>query len=547
MMTSSSRNFDRFSSPFSDAVIGNVLTRSAAPGYRVRKPSCTPFSFASSKDSPHQERLFPSSPPSTMVLPPLRKFSASDRFQFGPPASKSHRDLHATGPSRVLASHAQSSGASFTSNTDSTVSAAVATLSIHHTGATSLHQESKKRLVSVKSKACREQCRTNQARYRQKQREYVFKLESTVAQLRDEIPMLEVQRRRLRYDSRQRVWDVVVEYFQLFRHGVGNSFELRTTDVLRTSEAQQQWMFLCSTMASDTKFGNACGVELLMEYWRQLSECHENLHFELVHMEKISESIVTATATLSVTVTKTTLECFFPHLMGSEQVEDLSLAVKLLGRRLDYPCTVVFIWDEETSLVVRVETEVDMASPILHLLGNLKDTSRVIEGAVWPQTTSTQNNMICRLQQALPSIESFSAYPCYLSRCEGKDAACFQHGRDLVDVARLLVGENDMFITQRFAKLLDSWERHLQETTDVACESEIGWSVRIGRKHVRKQLDVVNELPDGAQVRHLEMVKQIKESAIQRCGEKLPESRLGLRHEELTSARQDAADETVVL
>ncbi|KAG6968711.1 hypothetical protein JG687_00003592 [Phytophthora cactorum] len=220
---------------------------------------------------------------------------------------------------------------------------------------------------------------------RRKQREYVSKLEATVAQLRDEIPMLEVQRRRLRYDSQQRVWDVVVEYFQLFRRGVGDAFSqgsAHSSDVLRASEAQQQLMFLRSTMAPDVEFSNVSGVEVLMEHWRRLSEYHEDLDFQLTHMEKVSESIVTATAILSVTITKTTLECVFPRLMSSENVEDLSLAVKLLGHKLDYPCSVLFVWDEETSLVVRMETDIDMATPLLGLLGSLEDVSRVLEGAV---------------------------------------------------------------------------------------------------------------------------------------------------------------------
>ncbi|CAH0491286.1 unnamed protein product [Peronospora farinosa] len=246
--------------------------------------------------------------------------------------------------------------------------------------------------ANMKSETCREQCRTNQARYRQKQREYVSKLEATVAQLREEIPMLEVQRRRFRYDSRQRVWDVVVEYFQLFRHGVeGDGFEqglTHTSDFFRATEAQQQVMFLRSTMAPNIKFGNARGVAVFMTYWRQMSEYHEDLHFKLTHMEKVSESIVIATAILSVTITKTTLEFVFPHLMRSNNVEDLSLAVRLLGHKVDYPCSVMFVWDEETSLVIRMETDIDMTSPFLKILRNLKDTSRVIEGAVMAPASS---------------------------------------------------------------------------------------------------------------------------------------------------------------
>ncbi|CEG38408.1 uncharacterized protein PHALS_08486 [Plasmopara halstedii] len=220
---------------------------------------------------------------------------------------------------------------------------AVASLSINHTK-NAVSMQKRKRRASLKSEACREQCRTNQARYRQKQREYVSTLKAKVAQLRSEIPLLEVQRRRLRYDSQQRVWDVVVEYFQLFRYGIGDTYmqgSVDSNDVLRASESQHQVMFLRSTMAPDVEFGNLCGVEVLMEHWRRLSEYHEDLHLHLTGMDKVSESIVTASAILSVTISKTTLEYVFPRLMSSENVDDLSLAVKLLGHKLNYPCSAI--------------------------------------------------------------------------------------------------------------------------------------------------------------------------------------------------------------
>ncbi|KAL3657733.1 hypothetical protein V7S43_017306 [Phytophthora oleae] len=374
-MMASRRTFDRSPAPFSDAVIGSVLTRASAPRYQAA--------------SPQQPIQYP--PPSSVTLPPLRNLSPlatsaiepAQTFQLRPMATRLQRDAVPVPPVRSFPLTHSSSFRPVESPARA-VSAAVATLSINHVGNATPKQKRKRR-VSVKTEACREQCRTNQARYRQKQREYVSKLELTVSQLRDEIPMLEVQRRRLRYDSQQRVWDVVVEYFQLFHHGVGDAIDqgsAGSSDVLRASEAQQQLMFLRSTMAPDVEFGDVSGVELLMEHWRRLSEYHENLLLHLTHMNKVSESIVTATATLSATITKTTLECVFPRLMCSENVEDLSLAVKLLGHTLEYPCSVLFVWDEETSLVVRMETEIDMATPLLGLLGNLKDVTRVLTGAV---------------------------------------------------------------------------------------------------------------------------------------------------------------------
>ncbi|GMF48795.1 unnamed protein product [Phytophthora fragariaefolia] len=400
MMASQHRNFDHSPAPFSEAVICSVLPRASASRYYDSKSTNT-FHHHSPSVS-FQPRQHQSSPSATVLLPPLRKLSPlaasatsateptetfplrpiSRRFQSDTAQAPSLRDFAPNHLGQVTLPYPKSATPFPPTDSPSRdVAAAVATLSISQNDAT---KPKRKRRVSVKTEACREQCRTNQARYRQKQREYVAKLEATVTQLRDEIPILEVQRRRLRYDSKQRVWDVVVEYFQLFRHGVRDSLDQGSaisSDVLRTSEAQQQLMFLRSTMAPDVEFCTVSGVEVLMEHWRRMSEYHDDLKFELAHMEKVSESVVIAKSMLSVTITKTTLECVFPHLMGSENVEDLSLAVKLLGHTLEYPCSVLFVWDEATSLVVRLETDIDMATPLLQLLGNLSDVSRVVEGA----------------------------------------------------------------------------------------------------------------------------------------------------------------------
>jgi hypothetical protein len=384
MMASHRWSFDRTPTPFTDAVIGSVRTRAAAPGYLGTNPSGTVVA---------QQQQVEFTPPLGVLLPPLRKLppsatSAAERaiepFQLRPSRLPGHSvcapSLRPISSNPAAAAPCSQSPDAFqpADSPAKVVAAAVATLSISNAAS----KPTRKRRVSAKSEACREQCRTNQARYRLKQRQNVSKLESTVAQLREEIPTLEVQRRRLRYDSTQRVRDVVVEYFELFRHGVGGVYdEASSSDVLRASEAQQQLMFLRSTMAPDVEFGSVSGVRVLMEHWRRMAEWHGGLHFRLARMDKISDSIVAAAAVLSVTITKTTLERVFPHLMRAENVEDLSLAVKLLGHQVDYPCSVLFVWEEATSLVARVDTEIDMATPLLELLGNLRDVSRVVQGA----------------------------------------------------------------------------------------------------------------------------------------------------------------------
>lgn len=398
-MMTSRRNLDDNHQPFSDAVIRSVLPRTATHRFVATKSNSRIFDPNVSQTA---QRPIQNSSPPRVILPPLRNISSlvglatrntevSDECEHRSKAARHHSDAVAApfaplDRSNVEALSSPPHYASVRAHDSpaQSVSAQVETLLINCPKDRTPVQK-RKRKVSVKSKACREQCRSNQARYRQKQREYVTTLKATVAQLRSEIPMLEVQRRRLRYDSQQRVWGVVAEYFQLFRHGVGYAFNqesINSSDVLHSSKSQQQIMFLRSTMAPDVEFGNASGVEALVGHWQRLSDSHSDLHLHLQDMRKVSESIVTATATLSVTISKSTLECVFPRLMRSEIVEDLSLAVKLLDHQFKYPCSVHFFWDEETSLVRRMEFDIDVVTPLLEHLGNYTDVSRVLEGAV---------------------------------------------------------------------------------------------------------------------------------------------------------------------
>ncbi|KAG3231724.1 hypothetical protein PI124_g23181, partial [Phytophthora idaei] len=78
----------------------------------------------------------------------------------------------------------------------------------------------KQKRIRRKTQRRAEQCRVNQARYRQKQLDHAKWVERTVQKLRANIPVLELQRTTLRHGRQQDVWNVVVEYFRIFRFGV---------------------------------------------------------------------------------------------------------------------------------------------------------------------------------------------------------------------------------------------------------------------------------------------------------------------------------------
>ncbi|RLN86741.1 hypothetical protein BBJ28_00003475 [Nothophytophthora sp. Chile5] len=251
----------------------------------------------------------------------------------------------------------------------------------------------KRKRIRIKTQRRREQCRANQARYRTKQTGYEKDLEAEVIRLRAEIPLLEMQRTRLRSGGQQSVWTVVVEYFHQFRNGIQMPLQnpekhSGPREWLQDSEAQHQLVFLRSTMASNVALGELCGVDALMEQWRRYSAYFANLHFQLERMEKASEDLMTASASLIVTVTESTLQHVFPYLVETERAgsgegeEGVSLGAKLLGQRLSIPCTARFEWDDASSRVVRLETTMNFLPPLCQVLGSLKDATFVLEHAL---------------------------------------------------------------------------------------------------------------------------------------------------------------------
>ncbi|KAL3657717.1 hypothetical protein V7S43_017292 [Phytophthora oleae] len=253
----------------------------------------------------------------------------------------------------------------------------------------------KRKRIRLKTPRRREQCRTNQARYRKKQMETEKTLEIAVEQLRHEVPMLELQHSRLVSNAKSSAWFAVVEYFHLFRNGARRPDQISSGPEtwLQQSEAEQQRVFLRSSMAEDIALGEQRGINELVERWERYTSYFDGLQFQLEDMAKVSEGFVLANASLSVTISEATLQHVFPDLIArggdkcSAVQEDKMaiLRVKLLGQRLFLPCRLCFEWDEDTKRVIRMETTVDILSSLLHALGSIVDVVFVLERAVLGQ------------------------------------------------------------------------------------------------------------------------------------------------------------------
>ncbi|KAG3030276.1 hypothetical protein PC119_g6295 [Phytophthora cactorum] len=227
----------------------------------------------------------------------------------------------------------------------------------------------------------RERRRKNQVRYRTKQRELMRSLGDDVRRLESEIQELEVRRHNasIGIPTHRTLWTIATEYFLLFQHGFRSPPQALQNAALN---------FLRVSMASDVVNGHQCGVEAILAKWRLFSEYFDDVHVKLEKFEKsaTSHSLVAITTT-SVTISERTMRTVFPHLNsdgqgGAEGGHWSSLGRRLLNQLFVMRGSVRFDWDSATDCVVSIQSQSDMLTPLLRVLGTLEDVSLVFEGAL---------------------------------------------------------------------------------------------------------------------------------------------------------------------
>ncbi|ETN13843.1 hypothetical protein PPTG_08540 [Phytophthora nicotianae INRA-310] len=195
---------------------------------------------------------------------------------------------------------------------------------------------------------------------------------TNIRNLREEIDTLEQQRQHLRtsraLEPPNDVWRAAAEYCRLIRHG------LHLTS--------NQLGFMRDMMSPNVVFNAAYGPEAIMQHWFFMNWFGE-VDVELKGWELTDGNSLVAITTTSVTITKHTLRNVFPHLRTIDNSDrNGKLAEQLLLQRLVMRGSTRFEWDDSTCRVTRVIAQSDMMTPILHLLGNLEDVSRVFEQAL---------------------------------------------------------------------------------------------------------------------------------------------------------------------
>ncbi|OWZ20414.1 hypothetical protein PHMEG_0005170 [Phytophthora megakarya] len=184
------------------------------------------------------------------------------------------------------------------------------------------------------------------------------------------------------------MWEVVAEYFNLFRYGTDQSNYVSTGSGIsrKAPDAQRQQAFLRSAMTSDVNLGDSCGVDALFDQWRSYSVYFEPLQLRLRRVSKVSDRFLWASATLSVTISEITIQNVFPHISAGhislKRQERLScIRLALLNKRLILPYRLCFEWDDTRNRVVRILTTLDFFSPILHAVKSIEDAALVLQHA----------------------------------------------------------------------------------------------------------------------------------------------------------------------
>ncbi|TYZ60323.1 hypothetical protein PybrP1_012276 [[Pythium] brassicae (nom. inval.)] len=240
----------------------------------------------------------------------------------------------------------------------------------------------RKKRIRVKTERRREQCRANQARYRNKQRDHAVVLAERVEELRAEVRLLAQQRRG------GSAMGVATEYFRLFRHGLAADEPAAPTVLAAAPFRQQQLAFLRSSTAPKLQLGwDVGGVDALVEQWRRYSQYHDDLVLELesafeVDTVALNESVsktIHAAASLTVTITPETIARVFPHL-ASGAADACRLKDRLVGARVSYPWIVVFEFDERC-IIQRLTNSVDFVAPLMAVLRSVEEVLAVLEGA----------------------------------------------------------------------------------------------------------------------------------------------------------------------
>lgn len=241
----------------------------------------------------------------------------------------------------------------------------------------------KKKRIRLKTDRRREQCRTNQARYRNKQRSFLLDMEKDVVALREEVERLRQTQQTLHRDVNARNGAVswARTYFECFCRGLNVTAHdrLGQRDGMQRLSQDDQIAFLHSTVRPDVILGDFQGIGVVIDQWRSLSGSFDNVVVELLRIDNIdifeSQTMLLLNTLCSFTISARSIDLIFPHLKQNQRLKE-----KLIGKRLTINAAGEFCLDEHCQLQ-RVNCSFQFVPPMLSALGNAEDLVAVLDGA----------------------------------------------------------------------------------------------------------------------------------------------------------------------
>ncbi|KAG6608810.1 Bzip transcription factor [Phytophthora cinnamomi] len=245
--------------------------------------------------------------------------------------------------------------------------------------------------VEIRNVIRRQQCRANQARYRNRQRIHQSQLQQQVQHLQEELQGLRLKQQRLRFSEKinRSAWAIASEVFRLLECSFRSPWHMTSADeMMKDAETRQSLSVLQKSFTLDVAMGSLSGMDALLDQLRRYSLYFGEPHIQLKRVESMVPGVLTASARLSVTVSEFTLRRVFPHLEkpttcnGHDRDAYRAVREKLLGQRLDCSCELVFLVDEETGRVERLETSVNLVESLFDVMKSVEGVVDVMEQAL---------------------------------------------------------------------------------------------------------------------------------------------------------------------
>lgn len=246
--------------------------------------------------------------------------------------------------------------------------------------ATRLTAMSSRGKVDEAKAAFRRRRRETMARYRQKISNKETAFVESIQQLKEEIQRLQLQRQLAQAHTltEQTPWTVVTQYYHLFQNG----YVSPETGNVHQNELNVQRDFLRATMDHDVLCDAICGIEALLDNWKFIALCFDDLDVQIVRLGHGPDGSMICTVTATFTITEQTIIHGFPHLVGDNNSCKWSpIALKLLGKKLLVRAHTQFFWDETTSRITRMASQADLFTPFYDILGDLEEVALVFSNA----------------------------------------------------------------------------------------------------------------------------------------------------------------------